>query len=163
MQVVLPLVSELHSEFMRERHWKQLMNIAGQTFTIGLFIFFCSSFPYLCSIELSSLLFFICCRCCTAQSCAQRSYRSSLSLFSSIFLFVLLVFLLLDLLLFVDWLVGFLLFVFRLFVPVFFLFAGLRLSVSLCVFVRFCLLFCLAVTMRLFVSLSAWFVYCLFA
>ncbi|CDI84781.1 Flagellar outer dynein arm heavy chain beta, related [Eimeria praecox] len=35
MQVVLPLVSELHSEFMRDRHWKQLMNIAGQTFTIG--------------------------------------------------------------------------------------------------------------------------------
>lgn len=35
MQVVLPLVAELHSEFMRDRHWKQLMSIAGQTFTIG--------------------------------------------------------------------------------------------------------------------------------
>ncbi|XP_026191394.1 dynein beta chain, ciliary [Cyclospora cayetanensis] len=35
MQVVLPLVAELHSEFMRDRHWKQLMTIAGQTFTKG--------------------------------------------------------------------------------------------------------------------------------
>lgn len=35
MQVVLPLVAELHSEFMRDRHWKQLMTIAGQTFAKG--------------------------------------------------------------------------------------------------------------------------------
>ncbi|OXB72392.1 UNVERIFIED_CONTAM: hypothetical protein H355_012864 [Colinus virginianus] len=35
MQIVLPLINDLHSEFMRDRHWTQLMTVAGKTFTKG--------------------------------------------------------------------------------------------------------------------------------
>lgn len=33
MQVILPLINDLHSEFMKERHWKHLMSITGKTFS----------------------------------------------------------------------------------------------------------------------------------
>lgn len=32
MQIVLPLVSSLHSEFMEKRHWQQLMDLTGKKF-----------------------------------------------------------------------------------------------------------------------------------
>jgi dynein heavy chain len=32
MSVVLPLVSALHSEFMEERHWKQVKEMTGKNF-----------------------------------------------------------------------------------------------------------------------------------
>ncbi|CBZ52391.1 hypothetical protein NCLIV_021800 [Neospora caninum Liverpool] len=35
MQIALPLINDLHSEFMRDRHWTQLMAVAGKTFTKG--------------------------------------------------------------------------------------------------------------------------------
>ncbi|PHJ22031.1 dynein heavy chain family protein, partial [Cystoisospora suis] len=35
MQIVLPLINDLHSEFMRDRHWRQLMTVAGKTFNKG--------------------------------------------------------------------------------------------------------------------------------
>ncbi|CEL96675.1 unnamed protein product [Vitrella brassicaformis CCMP3155] len=35
MSIVLPLINDLHSEFMRERHWKQLMTVTGKTFSKG--------------------------------------------------------------------------------------------------------------------------------
>lgn len=31
MNTVLPLISQLHSEFMMPRHWKKLMHTTGQT------------------------------------------------------------------------------------------------------------------------------------
>jgi dynein heavy chain len=30
MNTILPLISQLHSKFMQERHWKKLMRITGQ-------------------------------------------------------------------------------------------------------------------------------------
>ncbi|KAF4691102.1 hypothetical protein FOZ60_016205 [Perkinsus olseni] len=35
MSTVLPLISDLHSETMRDRHWNQLMDVTGTTFTKG--------------------------------------------------------------------------------------------------------------------------------
>lgn len=32
MSVVLPLVSALHSEFMEDRHWKQIKEMTGKQF-----------------------------------------------------------------------------------------------------------------------------------
>jgi dynein heavy chain len=35
MSTVLPLVNDLHSDTMRDRHWKQLMNVTGKSFEKG--------------------------------------------------------------------------------------------------------------------------------
>uniref|UniRef100_A0A0G4GMS7 Dynein-1, subspecies f n=1 Tax=Chromera velia CCMP2878 TaxID=1169474 RepID=A0A0G4GMS7_9ALVE len=35
MSIVLPLINDLHSDSMRDRHWKQLMAVTGKTFTKG--------------------------------------------------------------------------------------------------------------------------------
>jgi dynein heavy chain len=31
MNTILPLISQLHSKFMQERHWKKLMKITGKS------------------------------------------------------------------------------------------------------------------------------------
>ena len=35
MSTVLPLVNDLHSETMRDRHWKQIMVVTGKSFEKG--------------------------------------------------------------------------------------------------------------------------------
>merc|ERR1719460_2612681 len=35
MSTVLPLINDLHSDTMRDRHWKQLMTVTGKSFEKG--------------------------------------------------------------------------------------------------------------------------------
>jgi len=49
MSTVLPLINDLHSEFMRDRHWKELMRVTGKVFQRG---------PTFCLEDLLSLKLF---------------------------------------------------------------------------------------------------------